>query len=335
MRIIAGKYRGKKLKEFEGTAVRPTSDRAREAVFSSLQFQIEGCRFLDGFCGSGAMGIEALSRGAKEVVFTDINKNSCELTNANLKSVGEFVSAKKCDILNYLSSETKPFDIIFLDPPYNTDLGVKALNLIAKRNLLKPNGVIVYEYGSAFNGVIDGLIAFKSKKYGISEFTFFKNANLNTCVFAGSFDPLTLGHVHIVKKALLSFEKVIVLLAVNKDKKYLYDRYTRQKMLDKTFENYENVEVDYTDGLLIDYLKERSIVNNVRGIRNQNDFDYEQEMYKWNSARYPEIKNVYINCDSDFALTSSTAVKEKLANGEISSDLPSEVIQIIKALQGS
>ena len=72
MRIISGKYKGRKLASFEGEAIRPTSDRAKEAIFSCLQFDIIGKSFYDGFCGSGAMGIEAISRGASRVVFTDI-----------------------------------------------------------------------------------------------------------------------------------------------------------------------------------------------------------------------------------------------------------------------
>ena len=333
MRIIAGKYRGKKLREFEGTEVRPTSDRAREGVFSVLQFQIEGKRFLDGFCGSGAIGIEALSRGAKEVVFTDLSKKSCELTNYNLKSVGEYISAKNIDVLKYLSNETKPFDIIFLDPPYNSDAGIKALNIIAKRKLLNDGGVVVFESGSAFNGAIDGLILHKRKKYGIAEFAFFKNANQNVCVFAGSFDPVTKGHVYVTEKALEKYQKVIVLLAINANKNCKFDRYTRQKMLEATFENYANVQVDFTDGLLVDYLRERSIIYNVRGIRNQQDMLYEEDMFKINSEMYPEIKNVYINASESVCDISSTVAREQLQNQTHCDVLPDAVNEIIKKLK--
>lgn len=332
MRIIAGKYRGKKLREFDGTAIRPTSDRAREGIFSVLQFQIEGKRFLDGFCGSGAMGIEALSRGASEVVFIDINKKSCEIADCNLKSVGVSQRAKNVDLLKYLSSETKPFDIIFLDPPYASDVGVAALKIIAKRKLLTPNGIVIFESGSAFNDVIDGLILYKTKKYGIAEFAFFKNADLNTCVFAGSFDPVTKGHVYVVENALKQFKKVIVLLAINENKKYTYDLYLRKKMLEAVFEKYTEVNVDFTDGMLVDYLREHGIIYNVRGIRNERDKAYEQEMFNFNREKYREIDNIYIYADESVQNVSSTLARDKIASGENCDLLPEEVIRIIKEL---
>ena len=87
MRIISGKYKGRKLSSFEGDAIRPTSDRAKEAIFSVLQFELAGKSFYDAFCGSGAMGIEALSRGAKSALFTDKSIQSCKLTQKNLDTL--------------------------------------------------------------------------------------------------------------------------------------------------------------------------------------------------------------------------------------------------------
>ena len=332
MRIISGKYRGKKLLEFGGQEIRPTSDRAREALFSILQFNIEGTRFLDGFCGTGAIGIEALSRGAEEVVFTDLSKQSCEITNKNLSSVGERVRAKNIDLLKYLSGESKPFDIIFLDPPYDSPAGKKALEIIARRKLLTPNGVAILESKSAFNGVIEGLFVEKTKKYGIANLTFFKSADLTTCVFAGSFDPVTKGHDYIVTKAKQKFDKVIVALGHNENKKYKFDKYTRLKMLSKAFENRDGIEVVAFDGMLVDFLRERKVIYNVRGIRNQADMDYEQDMYAKNKQNYPEIQNVYINSSEQTVEISSTLAREKLEKGEIPEELHQSTIEIIKNL---
>ena len=332
MRIISGKYRGKKLLEFSGYDVRPTSDRAREALFSILQFSIENTRFLDGFCGTGAIGIEALSRGASEVVFTDVSKQSCEITNKNLSSVGERMRAKNIDLLKYLSSEDKPFDIIFLDPPYDSPAGKKALEIIAKRKLLTPNGVAILESKDAFNGVIDGLFVEKTKKYGIAHLTFLKSVDKGTCVFAGSFDPVTKGHDFIVNKAKEKFDKVIVALGHNENKKYKFDKYTRLKMLTKAFENRDGIEVVAFDGLLVDFLRERRVVYNVRGIRNQADMDYEQDMYEKNKQFYPEIQNIYINSSEQTVKISSTIARQKLENGEIPEELHPSTIEIINSL---
>lgn len=316
MRVISGKYKGRKLASFEGNKVRPTSDRAKEAIFSCLQFELLGKSFYDGFCGSGAMGIEALSRGASKVIFTDRAVESCNLTKKNLSLVGESAKVINSDCVSFLKNTSDKFDIIFLDPPYSSNDGILALKITAKRNILSDDGVVILESGSAVNEVIDGLFVSKRKKYGISEFTFYKKANLSTCVFAGSFDPVTNGHVHIVKKALESFQKVIVALGVNENKKYTFDKTLKLRMLNNAFQDVKNVEIVSFDGLLVDFLKERKIINNVRGIRNQVDLSYEEEMLAINKANYPEIKNVYIFADENMKDISSSKLKELVLSGE-------------------
>lgn len=174
MRIVGGKYRGKKLKEFEGTFVRPTSDRAKEAIFNIFQFDLPGCTFYDAFCGSGSIGLEAISRGAKKVVFTDNCKDSINLTLENLKSVNEKASVILSDACDFLSNCKEKFDFIFLDPPYASDSGVVVLKIISEKRLLTPEGVAIFEHKTGDNRVIDGLNLVKTKKYGIAEFDFYK-----------------------------------------------------------------------------------------------------------------------------------------------------------------
>lgn len=332
MRIIAGKYRGRKLSEFEGNAVRPTSDRAREGVFSVLQFEIEGKKFLDGFCGSGAVGIEALSRGAKEVVFVDSAKSSCELTTKNLKTVGETARVVNADCAKFLASAQERFDVIFLDPPYKSDDGKLALETIGKRGLLTEKGVLVYERGSVDNQLIDGLFVEKRKKYGIAEFAFYRNADKKTCVFAGSFDPVSIGHVRIVERAREKYDNVIVALGVNENKKYTFDKFTRLKMLEAAFENMAGVTVTSFDGLLVDFLKNNRVTANVRGIRNEKDLAYEENMYAFNKGLFPELKNEYITAEVDYRDISSTAIRKLIEEGkDVSAYLPSGVPEIIAA----
>lgn len=314
MRIIAGKYKGKILAEFDGRAVRPTSDRAREALFSSLQFEIEGKTFLDAFCGSGAIGIEALSRGAAEVVFTDSSKQSCELTAKNLRSVRAEAKPLLCDSAKYLERTDKKFDIIFLDPPYKNDLLPECLKTIARRELLRDGGVCVVEAPNAVNQLIDGLFVEKTKKYGAAVFTYFRKENKKNCVFAGSFDPVTLGHERVVEKALESYDKVIVALGVNENKKYLFEKGERLEMLNAAFGDKSNVVVTEFDGLLVDFLKKNKICSNVRGLRDEKDYAYEQNMYEYNKKLFPEIRNVYLDCE--LSEISSTAARAALEKGE-------------------
>lgn len=177
MRIIAGKYKGKKLKEFDGTNIRPTSDRARESLFNILQNKVPNSIFYDAFCGSGGVGIEALSRMAKEVVFTDIDKKSVDLTKSNLLSVKENAQVYQISCADYLAKTNKKFDIIFLDPPYASDSGVQALKIISERKLLEKDGIVVFEHKFGDNHVIDGLLLTDNRKYGICEFSFYRIEN--------------------------------------------------------------------------------------------------------------------------------------------------------------
>lgn len=337
MRVVAGKYKGRKLCSFEGKEVRPTSDRAKEGVFSVLQFDIPGKSFYDGFCGSGAMGIEAISRGASKVVFTDSSSKSCQLTKKNLTLIGESATVINSDCLDYLNNTKEKFDIIFLDPPYKSNSGISALKIIAKRDLLNAGGKVVIESGSAVNCAIEGLILEKQKKYGICEFSFYKKANKKTCVFAGSFDPVTNGHVHVVKKALEQFDSVIVALGVNENKTYAFDKYLKLEMLEETFKSFTSVKVCFFDGYLVDFLKENSVIYNVRGIRNQQDLNYEEQMYALNKKAYPEITNVYIKADEDMCEISSSRLKEKILLGEdVSHFLPKEICQkVVNFLKGN
>ena len=179
MRIIGGKYRSRVLAEFAGQDVRPTSDRAKESLFNILSLKMYGARVLDLFCGSGALGLESLSRGAKEVVFNDFSKDSLAIVKKNLATLkiaagGDETKISNADYLVCLESVRGQFDIIFLDPPYRFDYGEKALEKIARKGLLSENGVAVYERDRPFAGEIDGLEQYDERKYGKTYITFFR-----------------------------------------------------------------------------------------------------------------------------------------------------------------
>ncbi|MBP3433636.1 MAG: 16S rRNA (guanine(966)-N(2))-methyltransferase RsmD [Clostridia bacterium] len=180
MRIIGGKYRSRTLAAFEGDDVRPTSDRAREALFNILAYRVVGARALDLFSGSGALGLECLSRGAKEVVFNDRAKESIAILKKNLASlkipVGEEVKIFNYDYSVCLDAAAGKFDIIFIDPPYRFEYGKAALEKISARGLLSENGIAVYERDRAFEGEIEGLEKYDERKYGKAYLTFFRNA---------------------------------------------------------------------------------------------------------------------------------------------------------------
>lgn len=167
MRVISGKYRGKKLKEFELTSTKPTIDRVKEAMFNLIQFDIVDAVVLDLFSGTGALGIEAISRGAKKVYLVDKNKDAIKLINDNLKGIdGEYYVVNK-DYIDFLNTFNEKFDIVLLDPPYKTDFGLNAIETLISKNLLNNNAIIIFETSEEkqINFNVDGF-EIKKKKYG-------------------------------------------------------------------------------------------------------------------------------------------------------------------------
>ena len=145
MRVITGTARGRRLETLQGEDVRPTADRIKEAVFSIIQFQIEGRVFLDLFAGSGQMGIEALSRGAKEAYFVDSAKKSVEIVKRNLSTTKLDQNAKvlQTDFGSFLSMSSDAHDIAFHDPHYG--MGALQEALAALPQHMKDTGVIIAE----------------------------------------------------------------------------------------------------------------------------------------------------------------------------------------------
>ncbi len=147
MRVITGTARGRRLTTLEGNDVRPTTDRVKEAIFSVIQFDIEGRRILDLFAGSGQMGIEALSRGASEAVFVDSSHDSIAVVRENLRTCGLNGAAVvvQGDAHAYLAPRAgrMEFDYAFLDPPYGKGILQSVLPAVA--SVMKPGGAIICE----------------------------------------------------------------------------------------------------------------------------------------------------------------------------------------------
>lgn len=152
MRVITGSARGRVLETLKGDDVRPTTDKVKEAIFSAIQFEIEGRDFIDVFAGSGQMGIEALSRGAKSATFLDSSKKAAAVIERNLAvtKLQPFATVIVADSLRWLRNTDREYDVAFLDPPYNTGLLQEAMPIIAQR--MKKTGVIICE--SALNDKI-------------------------------------------------------------------------------------------------------------------------------------------------------------------------------------
>ena len=171
MKIISGKYKGRVLEGFDIVGTRPTMDRVKESVFAMIQSWIGDAVVLDLFAGSGNLGIEALSEGAKDIYLVDKNKKACQVIKRNLDRIGIIAKDVFCGdyqkaLCNYASCSLQ-FDVIFLDPPYNTNLVEKSIEMIEKEGLLSKSGIIVAE-SDALEKIIfpSSFRVVKSKKYG-------------------------------------------------------------------------------------------------------------------------------------------------------------------------
>ena len=145
MKVIQGKHKGTVLKGFEINGTRPTMDRVKESLFAMIQNRVSDSVVLDLFAGSGNLGIEALSMGANSCTFVDKNSIACKTIKENLDKVREVGTIVKLDYKDALSSFNNKFDIIFLDPPYDTDYIEKSLELISKFDLLNSDGIVICE----------------------------------------------------------------------------------------------------------------------------------------------------------------------------------------------
>ena len=173
VRIIAGTARGRKIDTLEGMETRPTLDRVKEAVFGSLQFRIPYAEVLDLFAGSGSLGLEAASRGAKRAVFNDRNPACAAIIRRNVETLG-FSDAARVLNLDYaaaierLSNDGESFDLAFLDPPYREGIAEDAVKRLFEARLIKSGGLVVLEHAAEL--VPDGLAGVyrvaKTKRFG-------------------------------------------------------------------------------------------------------------------------------------------------------------------------
>ena len=167
MRVISGKSRGTSLYSLEGSHTRPTTDRVKESMFSIINFHIPDSTVLDLFSGSGALGIEAISRGAKKCWFVENSKQAADIVRKNIEKTNssEKAALKLMDYKAFLNSVDEVFDVILLDPPYNKKMCDEAMKIIFERNLLKDDGVIICEteYGEV---ITTDFTKKKDYKYG-------------------------------------------------------------------------------------------------------------------------------------------------------------------------
>ena len=184
LRIITGIAKGKRIETLEGEATRPTSERIKEALFSSIQFDIENRRVLDLFAGSGQLGLEALSRGAESVTFVDAERDAMDVVKKNARFVGFFDKCRYSvsDYRNYIrkASGRERFDLVFIDPPYAMQCCSDAILRLIEAGLLMKGALVVTESGEEELDpeALDSFEILKSTSYG-------KKTRLNVLLYRG------------------------------------------------------------------------------------------------------------------------------------------------------
>jgi len=183
-RVVAGRFKGTPLQAPKGDQTRPTTDKVKEALFSIIQTRVPKCRFADVFSGTGGIGLEALSRGASEVVLVEKSGKACAVIKENISRChaerDESIRLMRAGFdaaLTTLADEGQKFDIIFMDPPYKMaqDAAEAACRIITERDLLEEDGILIVEHSSELDFVTDvmNMKPFRSCSYGLAVLTFF------------------------------------------------------------------------------------------------------------------------------------------------------------------
>jgi pantetheine-phosphate adenylyltransferase len=343
MRVIAGSARGRRLKTGGGRRTRPTGDRVKEAIFDILTHRVKlpGAEVLDLFAGSGALGIEALSRGANRVVFVEEGRGVLRALHDNLRACGfeartRVLSMACATALRRLAREGVRFDGVLLDPPYGRGLVMQTLEQLRTLALVRPGGWIAVEYHldePPAQGALPNLTPpHRYGKTGVAVLQMPEERLERTverkAVYPGSFDPITNGHLDIVRRALATFDQVVVAVAYNPHKDTaLFSAPERVAMIREALADVSSrVMVDSFQGLLVDYCDRVGASAVIRGLRAVSDFETEFQMALMNRHLNARVETFFMTASETYFYTASRLVKEVAGlGGDVSALVPGNV----------
>ena len=288
MRVIAGKYKSRQLKSVKSNLTRPTTDRNKENLFNIIGPYFDGGAVLDLFAGSGGLGIEALSRGYEHLYSVDNQYAAFQVIKENftmLKLANAHVY--KLDYrkaLKRFANEKLKFDLILLDPPYGKGLVDDILEFLIVNEMLNDECMIVVEELK------------------------------DIAVYAGTFDPVTNGHLDIIERASRMFDTLYVTICINPNKQGLFSIDERKELLKAACQQFDNVIIDSSDKLSVEYAKDVGSRIIVRGIRATMDFEYELQLAFSNQYLDKEVDMVFLMTKPSHSFISSSAVKEMVSH---------------------
>ncbi len=337
MRVVAGTARGRRLGKVP-PGVRPTADWVRESLFNALGQFFDGGEVLDLYAGTGALGIEALSRGFGRAVFVEKDRRAAAAIRGNLRLTGfehrsEVVRGDVKTVLESLIRQRRSFRLILLDPPYRIAATETGEVLPCLRALLAPGGRVVVESGGVpADGVLNGKRG-NERRYGGTSVHIFERSEffMNVAVCPGSFDPVTAGHVDIIRRAAGIFDHVVVAVGGNLRKRPTLSSAERARLLEKVTGDMENVTVEVMGGLLVDFAREQGARVIVKGLRAVSDFELEFEQAQLNRNLYPELETVFIMSAAEHSFLSSSAVREIASlGGDVRGLVPEAILETVR-----
>jgi pantetheine-phosphate adenylyltransferase/16S rRNA (guanine(966)-N(2))-methyltransferase RsmD len=335
MRVIAGSARGTRLAPVP-KGVRPTADRVRESLFNSLGQFFEGGAILDLYAGTGALGIEALSRGFDRAVFVERDRKGRAVISENLRRThllekADIVGGEVEAVLATLEGRREAFDLIFADPPYRIAAAEVGVILHQLRSLLAPGGRVVIESGEAPAEVAGGRKGV-TRRYGGTFITTLGRSELTmiVAVCPGSFDPVTTGHMDVIRRASKIFDHVVVAVGANRRKQARLSAVERARLIEKVTADVENVSVEVMEGLLVEFAREQGARAIVKGLRAVSDFESEFEQAQLNRTMFPELETVFIMASAEHSFLSSSAVREIASlGGEVRGLVPDGILETV------
>jgi pantetheine-phosphate adenylyltransferase len=336
LRIIAGSARGTRLAPVPKD-VRPTADRVRESLFNSLGQYFEGGMVLDLYAGTGALGLESLSRGSDLAVFVEGDRKARSVIRENLRRTrfvdrAEVVGGEVEVALGWLEERGEAFDLIFADPPYRIAAAEVGSILHRLGSLLTPGGRVVIESGEA-PAEVAGRRKGVTRRYGGTFITILGRSELTmiVAVCPGSFDPVTTGHLDVIRRASKIFDHVVVAVGANRRKQARLSAVERARLIEKVVTaDVEKVSVEVMDGLLVEFAREQGARAIVKGLRAVSDFESEFEQAQLNRTMFPELETVFIMASAEHSFLSSSAVREIASlGGDVRGLVPDGILETV------
>ena len=304
-------------------------------MFNSLGQFFEGGCVLDLYAGTGALGIEALSRGSERAVFVERDRGARAAISENLRRTGfvqraEVLGGEVEAVLGRLLERRERFDLIFADPPYRIAAEVGGI-LPRLSSLLAPRGRLVVESGEA---PMEGAGGKKgvTRRYGGTFVTILGRSELTmiVAVCPGSFDPVTTGHLDVIKRASKIFDHVVVAVGSNRRKEARLPAVERARLLEKVTADMDTVSVEVMEGLLVDFARDRGAQAIVKGLRAVSDFESEFEQAQLNRTMFPELETVFIMASAEHSFLSSSAVREIASlGGDVRGLVPDGILETV------